>query len=158
MYGATLQTIAQAKGLNQSDMARLAGCTRQAVSVWFKTADTTAINIHSHHLFALCKGLGVTPQTLSRPLPGLTRWRERWQATYLWDQIYPSVEAFALALSRGEHRALARLVDRAGIFAAAKIAGSVVWDTFAAYERLLRPQRRHELRRLWELQLSLGLI
>jgi transcriptional regulator with XRE-family HTH domain len=146
----TLRSICRAKNLNQSDVARIAGVSRQAVSTWFKAAESGSANIQTRHLMALSEGLGVPAQVLLEPLPGLTREeRARWRTTLLWDNLYPDLDAFVLGLARGEDRALARLVDRVGLYRAASIAGGAVWKRFSAYRRHLHPARRSGLERLW---------
>ena len=154
----TLQLLAEAKGLNRSDLAKLAGVSRQAVSIWFRNVGESGnVTLKSPHLLSLAAGLGISPTMLSRPLPGLED-RARLTTVLLWDQLFPSLNEFLLALSRSDLRAIARLVDRWGLFRAAKIVGSSVWNDFPRYERFLHPIRKPLLRRLWQLQHSLGLI
>ena len=149
----TLRSICRAKKLNQSDVARLAGVSRQAVSVWFRTAaasGTERANVQTRHLMALAEGLRLPAQTLLEPLPGLTgEERARWRTAFLWDNLYPDLDAFLVGLAHGEDRALARLVGRVGLYRAAKVAGSVVWKRFPVYRRHLHPTRRSGLEGLW---------
>lgn len=152
MQVSTLKTICRFKGLNQSEVARLAGVTRQAVSVWLKAKTA---NTQTRHLVALAQALGVPAQDLLEPLPGLSdEQRERWHSTLLWDRLYPDLDSFLLALVRSEDRALARLADRVGLYKAAKIAGTAVWRRFPAYKRYLPSVRRKGLERIWQLRQS----
>ena len=153
MQVATLKTICRARGLNQSDVARLSGVTRQAVSVWFRASGSA--NVQTRHLVALAQALGVPAQDLLEPFPGLDdEQRERWRARFLWDRLYRDLDSFLLALVRREDRALARLVDRAGLYQAAKIAGAVVWRRFPLFSKHLPPIRRKGLERIWHLRQS----
>ena len=152
----TLLLIADAKGLSQSDLARATGVSRQAVSAWSKRADRDGnVTVRDGHLMALSRKLKVSPRTLQTPLGG--RHRRSWQTELLWDRLYPSIEAFALAVAREEPRALARLVERVGLFRAANIAGGCVWERFEDYAGRLQPAKREGLRRLWQIQSTLGL-
>ena len=156
----TLKTICRMRDLSQSELARSVGVTRQAVSAWLKAsagagAGAGEANIQTRHLRALSRVLGVSEQELLDPLPGLGHeQRERWRALFLWDSLYPDLDSFLLALARGEDRALARLVDRVGLYRAAGIAGAVVWRRFPAYRGQLHPMRRSALERLWQLRKS----
>ncbi len=157
MMISTLKSICRARGLNQTDVAKLAGVSRQAVSAWFRTADasTRRANVQTRHLMALAEGLKVPAQMLLEPLPGLTHEeRARWRTTFLWDDLYPDLDAFLAGLTRGEGRALARLVGRVGLYQAAKIAGAVVWKRFPIYRRHLHPARRPGLECLWNMRQS----
>jgi len=154
MQVSTLNTICRVRELNQSDVARLAGVTRQAVSVWLKSG-TGIANVQTRHLVALAQALDVPAQDLLEPLPGLgSEQRARWRSTFLWDRLYPDLDSFLLALVRNEERALGRLVDRVGLYRAAKIAGAAVWRKFPVYRRHLAPVRRKGLERVWHLRQS----
>lgn len=159
---ATLKTIARAKGLNQSDLAKLAGVSRQAVSLWLRSDAVDAhggVGVHSRHLVALSAGLGVSLDVLARPLPGLApAERQRLSAELNWDRLFPDLDALLHAIARQDPRALARLVEKRGLFAAAKIAGRVVWSSFPSFKRFVPPRRREELERVWTSQKNLGLI
>ena len=152
----TLTAVAKAKGLNQSGLAGLAGVSRQAVSQWIKSGGEVAIRDAT--LLRLGRGLSVPLEALLSEPPGLSRYGESWRAQFLWDKLYPGVVDFALALARGEERALARLVDVVGLFDAAAIAGRIVWDEFSSYRHRLHPAQRDDMTRLWQLQKDLGLI
>ena len=146
----TLQLISKTKGLSQSDLARMSGVSRQAVSLWFKHPDGSGANLRSGTFWNLCQGLQVRMEELMEPLPCTEpATREPLMASLLWDRLYPDLEDFAIALARLEAKALARLVQSYGLFASEKIAGPAVWDRFPEYRNLILPVRREELERVW---------
>lgn len=147
----TLQLISRTRGLSQSDLARMSGVSRQAVSLWFKHPDRSGANLRSGTFWNLCRGLHVRMEELMEPLPCTEpATRETLSASLLWDRLYPDLEDFAIALARLEGKALARLVQTYGLFASEKIAGPAVWDRFPEYRSLILPVRRDELERVWE--------
>jgi transcriptional regulator with XRE-family HTH domain len=157
----TLVTLMRARGLNQTDVARLAGVSRQAVSLWFRKrgSDVGTINLHSRTQTALARALGVPVDALTRHPPSLPPDATRQvESEVLWDCFYPSLTEFAAALVRGELPALARLVQAYGLFRAARIAGKRVWKKFPDYKRYIEPRQREEWSRIWALQKNLGLI
>lgn len=157
LIASTLKTVAKNKNLTQSDLARLAGVSRQAVSLWFKSARDGRINLDSNHLLALSRGLGLTVEELAAPLPGPQgAQRDALSAELLWDRLYPGLEEFAAALAQESPKALARLVQVHGLFRAAKTAGRAVWTKFEDYKAFIQPERRAELERLWRLRQSLA--
>ncbi|MFH1810571.1 MAG: helix-turn-helix transcriptional regulator [Pseudomonadota bacterium] len=162
MNQGTLRTVARARGLNQSELAKLAGVSRQAVSLWLRNdpdhTDAT-VDLRSSHLTALADRLGVSLDVLTRPLPGLSAAeREHLTAELLWDHSFEDLDAFLVALAREDDRALARLVEKRGLFEAARIAGDCAWKKFASFKKYLPPRKRSALEKLWNLQRSLGLI
>jgi hypothetical protein len=135
----------------------MAGVSRQAVSLWFKSARDGAINLDGKHLLSLSRALQITVEELASPLPcSSPEDRAQLQAEFLWDRLYPSLESFAIALAQESPKALARLVEVYGLFPAAKIAGRAVWSEFDEYKTLIEPARRQELERLWNLRQSLA--
>lgn len=153
----TLMVVAKIQGLSQSDLARLAGVSRQAVSLWLKSAHDGRINLDSNHLLALSRGLGLTVEELATPLPcSQGPVRDALCAELLWDRLYPSLEDFAAAVAQGSSKALARLVQAYGLFRAAKTAGRVAWTRFEDYKVFIQPERRVELEWLWRLRQSLA--
>ena len=95
---ATLKTIAKRKRVSQSELARLAGVSRQAVSKWFRNERSVA-QIRSTHLRALANGLGVPSDLLLGGLPGLQAAdREELEAGLLWDRAYPDLDSLLCAL------------------------------------------------------------
>ncbi|MCX5790594.1 MAG: helix-turn-helix transcriptional regulator [Elusimicrobia bacterium] len=137
-----------ARGLNQSDVARLAHVSRQAVSLWFKFPEA---DIRTSHLLALSRGTGVSLDTLLTPLPSVDADAE---AELLWDRLYADLLAFAAALTRGELKALARLAQECGLYRAERIVGNDTWSRYPEYRRLIRPERREQLDRLWRWETS----
>lgn len=158
----TIKTITRAKGLNQSELARLAGVSRQAVSLWFKNIPDglpVEIDLRSSHLSALARSLGLSRDLLCQDLPGLSiEQRQRLSTELLWDRSFKDLDAFLLALARKDERALARLVEKRGLFGAARIAGPAVWRRFSAYRKYLPAHKRKVLENVCKLQQKLGLI
>lgn len=146
----TLKSFALARGLNQSDLAKAAGVTRQAVSGWF--AKQGEIEVLSSTLQRLADSLGVSVETLSRPLPILSSPDERakWETELLWDKLYPNLESFLAALKRGQRPALARLVQVCGLYQAEKIAGRQVFHRFERYKNYIHPAHRRQAELLWK--------
>lgn len=151
-----LRIIMKARGMSQSDLARLAGVSRQAVSLWFSSDEKP--QPRSGHLENLSRGLGVSIDDLVWPLPFLENeeGRLRLGAELNWDKMYPDVEGFLLALCRDELKAVARLVEAYGLFASARMAGPAVLDRFPEYKRFLPPALRRDLEPLWKMRESLG--
>ena len=58
------------KGYRQSDVAKAAAVSRQAVSLWF-AGEGDFRNVHVANLLSLSAGLGISPAELLQPLPGL---------------------------------------------------------------------------------------
>jgi len=147
---ATLRTIAARKRVSQSDLARITGVSRQAVSKWFRSGQGE-VQIRSPHLKALAAGLGVRADVLLSDLPGLgAEERRQLRALLLWDRSYPDLDAFLSALVDGEPRALGRLVEAYGLFGAAKLLGDSVWSRYPKYRQHVHPARRRGLERLWQ--------
>jgi transcriptional regulator with XRE-family HTH domain len=146
---ATLRTLAAVAGKNQSDLARMAGVSRQAVSLWFDRK-TETLDIRSRHLQRLAEGMGVAADVLLSELPGLAaRDRRQLRAELLWDRVYPDLDHFLAALVRDEPRALGRFVQVCGLYRSGAILGPVVWTGFPAYARFIHPGRRRGLEALW---------
>jgi transcriptional regulator with XRE-family HTH domain len=146
---ATLKTLARVQQLSQSDIARRAGVSRQAVSAWFQS-DATEVGVRSHHLKNLAEGLGVPAETLLSDLPGLTRSeRDDLPAQLNWDHLYPDLDAYVASVIAGDARALGRLVETFGLYRSAKLAGNGVWTRFPEYLRFIHPARRPGLEQLW---------
>jgi transcriptional regulator with XRE-family HTH domain len=146
----------QVRDLSQSDLARYAGVTRQAASLWFRSSGP--INVQSRHLEKLSAALGVSMDELARPLPVLDdeSIAGLLSTALLWDKLFPSLRDFAIAAARGEERALARLAQVYGLYAAERMAGRRIWNDFPRYKRHIHPVRRRELERLWDYESNLG--
>ncbi|MBI3299751.1 MAG: helix-turn-helix transcriptional regulator [Elusimicrobia bacterium] len=139
------------RGLSQSDLARLAGVSRQAVSLWLR--EESPADMRVSHLLNLARALGVGAGDLVEPLPVLDPGDEgRAVAELLWDGLYPGLGEFCAAIARDEDRALARLVQVYGLYRAAGAAGGNVWASFPRYKRLIKPARRQGLERVWNLE------
>jgi len=153
----TLKALADSRGLNQSDLARMAGVTRQRVSQWFVGQPVNgSVNLGSASLKALADGLGVTADDLLVALPLLEQPERlsRETANLLWDGLYPDLVSFAIDVGRGLPEAVARLVQIYGLYASARMAGKSVWTGFPKYKKYLHPARRKELEVLWKLRMS----
>lgn len=141
------------RGLCQSDLARLAGVSRQAVSLWCKGTGPAEMRVS--HLLSLCRGLGLGVDDVVAPWPAPALETERaMRVDFLWDGLYPDLRAFAAALAREDDKALARLVQADGLYRAAAAAGAAVWERFPSYKRHIKPLRRAGLERIWALENS----
>lgn len=143
-------------GCSQAEIARKTGLSRQAVSLW-SNYNASFVPIRSDHLLKLADCLEVSADTLLRPLAS-EDWWNRQSAELLWDRLYPNLSEFLRALVRSEDRAVGRLVDIYGLFAAEKIIGKQVWISFSTYSRWIPPLRRKELEILCQTQKDLQLI
>ncbi|MBI4351419.1 MAG: helix-turn-helix transcriptional regulator [Elusimicrobia bacterium] len=155
----TISIIAGSRAISQSDLARMAGISRQAVSRWFRQG-RPEIDVRASHLQRLSQALGASMDELSLPLPCLESPEQRAAlgAGLLWDRLYPDAGLFAAALVRGEGRAVARLVEVYGFFLSARMLGRAVWDRFPQYKKYLPPVRRRQLEELWATATRLGWI
>ena len=141
----TLRTVARRKRASQSDLARLAGVSRQAVCKWFQHGQGE-VQIRSTHLGALADGLGVPAGLLLSDLDGLgPAEREALAGALLWDRAYPDLDAFLSALLDEQPRALGRLVEAYGMHESAKLVGQAVWTHYPEYRRYVHPARRRGL-------------
>ena len=142
-----LEAHLKARSWSQAELARRVGVSRQAVSLWFRGEEA---NLKGRHLLGLARALGVPAEKLSRPLPCFDAdTHEHLRATLLWDRLYPDLDDFALALDAAEPRALARLVQVYGLFAAEATVGPVAWNAFPDYKRFIHPARCADLEKLW---------
>ncbi|MBN2492170.1 MAG: helix-turn-helix transcriptional regulator [Planctomycetes bacterium] len=143
----TLHAYLKAAKLTPSDLARRIGVSPQIVSSWIQK-DGPA-HLPEDDLSALSRALGVNAEDLERPLPCFdTDEHNRLHARYLWDRLYPDLDDFAIGLNHLEPRAVARLVEVDGLYAAARILGEAAWDRFTSYKRFLPPARRRQLETL----------
>ncbi len=154
----TLRAICRLRGKRASDLARMAGVTRQAVSLWFKAPLGKDLDLRVSHLKKLAEGLRLPVSALLKPLPvlddlGATR---KLEAALLWDRMYPSLADFMVAIVQGEDVALARLVQVFGLYRAAKVVPrELVWKQFPEFKRHIRPVRRQQLEQVWNLRQGL---
>ena len=151
----TLRVICKLKHLSQSDIARMAGVSRQATSLWFK--ESTTISVQSTHLQKLSYALHIKIDDLMNPLPLIEdkEYVSSLKASLLWDRLYPDFEDFIIALVQKNARATARLVEVYGLFQASTLVGNVVWKNFQKYKKYLPPVRRKQCEQLWNLQQNL---
>ena len=70
----TISVIAGSRAISQSDLARMAGISRQAVSRWFKQGGPE-IEVRASHLQKLSQALGVSTR-----LQGVAAGVDRWHA------------------------------------------------------------------------------
>ena len=139
----------KARGISQSELARRVGVSRQAVSLWLR--QTGQVDVRAQHLLRVSSALGVTPEELVETLPCCEpEERDTLRTRYLWDRLYPDIDDFAVALNRNEPKAVARLVETEGLWAAArdgaeKVLGAAVWTQLEDYKRHIHPARRPQL-------------
>ena len=153
----TLDALARCRGLNQSDLARAAGVSRQRVSQWFAAAGTRdEVNLRSDHLRDLAAALEVRVDDLLKPLPLVSEGDLTLIETtnLLWDHLYPDLVAFAIDAGKFRAKAMARLVQVYGLFASARMLGEKVWSKFPEYKKHIQPTYRKELEALWSLRES----
>lgn len=151
MYLQELKNFIFYKRLRKSDVARLAGVSRAAVTKWFREVrpDGT-VNVESQTLFHLATGLGIPVERLVKPTPDLAPF----QPQFLWDSLYPSMEHFIQALIQGRLPAIGRLVQEVGIGNARRIIGGKAISLFPQYKKFIKPIRRKQLETLWSLYAS----
>lgn len=137
-----------ARSYSQSDLARLTGVSRQAVSKWL--SGTEQVSVTSENLIKVSHALGVPAETLTRPLPsyGADADHDQLKAAYLWDRLYGDLDELVIAASRWQLPAVARLVEVDGLYATEKLLGKAVWRRFEEYGRYLNAVRRQQLRAL----------
>jgi transcriptional regulator with XRE-family HTH domain len=140
MYVRNLHLLMLKRGLTQSELARLLGISRQAVSLWFRS-ETDFVNIHTKHLNRLCEVLNVASHDLLTPFPEMEESRD-YNTLFLWDRMYKNLDAFYIALANREWRSIARLVQVVGVYRSAKILGKTVWDDFSNYSQFIHPGKR----------------
>ena len=146
MFLNNLRVLCQLRGLRQSDLARMAGISRQAVSLWFQKGREGSVPVRAEHLVRLCRALGLSVDDLMVPLPETGDL----EASLLWDRLYPNVFALIAAAADGEGRALARVVQVHGMLVAARLFGRKVTRDFQRYKRYIHPTRRGECEQVWK--------
>lgn len=148
MYIQKLENIMIERSLSQSDIAKLAGVSGAAVSKWFsQPMNRDWVNVETGTVIRLAQGLIISPEQLLKPTPRL----EKWQTQFLWDRLYPTMEAFARALLARQLPAVARLTQVLGLRNAARLVGRWAIRKFPDYKRYIKPARRKELEILWPL-------
>lgn len=150
-----LASVMSARKLNQSDLARLAGVSRQAVSLWMRQPMQTPVEMRASHLLNLSRRTGISLDVLTAPWPLVgTPEEDALSVELLWDRLYPGLVDFAVALAGNEEKAIARLVQVYGLYRAAVIVGEEAWKGFPRYQRYIQPQRREGLERVWRFETS----
>lgn len=147
MYCRNLKYISSFNGLRPSDLARLAGVSRAAVSRWFcEGAKTGFVNVETRTLLRLSQNLCMPPEFFFADLPDL----EAELALFLWDHLYPDMTAFVSALVKGEMQALARLVQVLGFHESKNIFGEKIIRNFPKYKKYLHPVRCKQFEAIWD--------
>lgn len=155
MYISMLRILMKIRGLNQSDVARIAGISRQSVSLWFKSG-TDFQNIQISPLMKLSDSLNISIDELVRPMPLLND-PDTCKALFTefcWDRLYPDIESFFTSLTEKRLPAMARLVQCRGLFESACILGESVWQLYDKYRSYLHPAKRKECDYICELHKS----
>lgn len=148
MHLQTLKAIATIRHLNQSDLARAAGVSRQRISQWMQQSSSDGfVNVQTKHLMSIAKALDISPDSLLRPLPLLCDEQslQRETARLLWDKLYPDLMSLLVAVLERQPQALARVVQIYGLYSSAKLFGERVWRDFSKYKQFIHPVRRKEL-------------
>ncbi|MFH0921242.1 MAG: helix-turn-helix transcriptional regulator [Fibrobacterota bacterium] len=155
MYVSTLQIIMKARGLNQSDISRIAGVSRQSVSLWLSHGSDFQ-NIQILHLIKLSSALNISIDVLARPMPLLSDpdTRQSLFAEFCWDFLFPDIDTFFVALVKHQLPALGRLVACRGLFESAYLLGSVVWKGYPDYCKYIHPAKKKECDYLWNFHKS----
>jgi len=146
MLAENLEFLMQVRGLSQSDLARAAGVSRQAVSLWMKQRGPEGISARTPHLFRLADNLDLDVNDLLKPLPDFAEF----ETALLWDRLYPSLPVFLAACLRAEERALARMIQVYGLLITAKLFGRRVTRDFPKISRFIHPVRRKECELVWK--------
>ena len=151
MYLSVLKAAMAKKGYRQSDVARAAGVTRQAVSLWF-AQHRDFQNVHVATLLNLSESLGIAPAELLQPLPVVSdrSAARRLYAEFCWDRCYPDIYGFLVALAGSEPRAVARFIESRGIYEAAALLGERTWRVYRGLRKHLPPARRKEIDTVWK--------
>ena len=150
---ATLKVISKLRHLSQSEIAKMAHVSKQAVSLWFQK-DKETINIQSTHLHALAHALHLKGDDLLTPLPLSQDTSDvlSLKTSLLWDRLYPTLADFVIALIQYKPRALSRLVEAYGLFQSKNMLGKSIWTLFPKYKKYLSPVRRKQCEALWRLE------
>ena len=157
MYLTVLKAVMAKRDLNQADIARASGVSRQAVSLWF-SSDGDFQNVHVATLMKLSDSLEIDPAEFLEPLPGMDDPAavRRLATEFCWDRACPDIYRFLAALADAEPRATARFIESRGIYAAASVLGQRIWDDYAGLRPLLPPVRRAEIDTAWRIHRDLS--
>lgn len=148
MFFKVLKNLMADRHLIRSEIAAMGGISRAAVSRWFREGERKGwVNVETTTLRRLADSLKITPDVFLRDRPLLAPLKTR----FLWDSLYPNMESFVSALSRGTLPALARLVEILGFWNSQGVAGRRVWNRFPQFKNRIPPVRRQQLELLWPL-------
>lgn len=148
MYFQQIKNLSYKNNLKKTDWARLAGVSRAAVTQWFHKGQRDGfINLETATVRKIADGCHVSPMLFMTPSADLSKY----QTWYLWDYLYPHMEAFVWALAEARLPALARLVQVKGFYQAMQVIGKKAVKLFPQYKRFIKPTRRKELEILWPL-------
>ena len=151
MDPAALNLLKIVRDLSNSDIAKAAGVSRQAVSLWF--LNNKWINIQTNHLLNLSKAFSIRSDDLLFPIEVYQdkKYLNETKAALLWDKLYPSLEEFLFDAIKGKKRAIARFVQVYGMDEASKLFGKSVFMDFHKYKKYINPARRKECEKLWSI-------
>jgi transcriptional regulator with XRE-family HTH domain len=149
MYLQHVINIMYLRGLNGAQLARRCHVSRAAVTKWFSTQEDF-INVETQTARTIAQVLGVPLARLFEPLEMLSRF----ETSFLWDSLYPSMETFVRAVLRGDRVAMARFVQVAGFFKAEAVFGKKIVSAFPKYKQFIKPARRNALETIWPLLAS----
>ena len=101
MYLRVLKAVMAKRDHSQADIARAAGVSRQAVSLWF-ASDGDFQNVHVATLLKLSESLAIDPAELLKPLAGMEDpvAVRRLTTEFCWDRAYPDIYRFLSALAQ----------------------------------------------------------
>ena len=108
MLASTLTTLLKLKAIKPAELARKAGVSRQAISKWFKLAETknsNHINAEWNTVQRIAAALKIEPAQLSKDFfskLSLAQ-KENYRILLLWDRSYESIESFTIALAKKEN-------------------------------------------------------
>ena len=100
MYLGVLKTVKAKRGYSQSDVAKAAGVSRQAVSLWFTSGDEFQ-NVHVANLLKLSAALDIEPAELLKPFAGIADPAvvRALTAEFCWDRAYADIYGYRLIFS-----------------------------------------------------------
>jgi len=144
------------RGCSQSDVAKAAGVSRQAVSLWF-AADDDFQNVHVANLLKLSDSLDIDPAELLKPFRGMKDPASvrLLYAEFCWDRTFPDIYSFLSALAGSDPRAVARFIECRGIYEAVAVLGKRVWRSYPELSKLLPAARRKEIDIVWKIHQDL---
>lgn len=137
------------RNIQRAQLARRCGVSRAAVSKWL-AAKGDFVNVETQTARAIAQVLGVPLPSLFEPIGVLAPL----ETSFLWDHLYPSMEEFLIAVTRGTPVAMARFVQVMGFFKAEAVFGKKIVTAFPIYKLYIKPARRKSLETIWPLLAS----